>query len=214
MTEVKTLIVTNISSAVDQSHLHELFSACGSITKLNMEKLPNGEQVCRITYSDANSAKAAVVLDGTPLGDKKLRVALDVPAPTPVPAPAVPAVSPVAAAAAPALTLASVAAPAAATPAIPPSVSAILSAVTAPTAPVATAAAPLPVLPGVSTAAALMPSLPAPMLEQAQKRAEEVRCAKRCLPLPLRCFSRRSRGPSTSVTCRPWLTRTRCASFS
>lgn len=191
MAEVKTVLVTNISAALDQTHLQELFGCCGPISKCKLEKLPDGEQICRITYTDPAHARAATVLNDTPLGDKKLRVTLDTPA----------VAAPVAAAAAPIIA----AAPLLATPAVapapvltmPPASSAppdILAAVAAAaaaipipgTAPVpvptgtgaptdATPQISLPVyLPGTSTASTLMPTLPAHMLSQAQRRAEEI----------------------------------------
>lgn len=202
MADVKTVLVTNISAALDQTHLQELFGCCGPISKCKLEKLPDGEQICRITYTDPAHARAATVLNDTPLGDKKLRVTLDVPvaaAPS-VPAPAVTATPLLATPAAPLLGMPSLGASASASapPDILAAVAAAAAAIPVPgTAPaaspaaavpassdsdgaVATAADPtaqvsLPVyLPGTSTASTLMPSLPAHMLSQAQKRAEEV----------------------------------------
>jgi len=66
----KTVLVTDISDAIQASHIKELFD-CFGIKKLEWSDNP---RACLIEFEDAATARAACVLTGTPLGDKKLTV--------------------------------------------------------------------------------------------------------------------------------------------
>jgi len=68
------VVVRNISILVTEPLLRELFECCGTIKQLVLEN-PNTEHArCVIGFSEECEASAAVVLSGTPLGDKTLAV--------------------------------------------------------------------------------------------------------------------------------------------
>jgi len=76
-----TVVVTNISPLLELSHLKELFEYCGPIAKSSLTKDATGKpSSARITFKDPVHATAAVLLSGTPLGDRNLQVVPDNPA--------------------------------------------------------------------------------------------------------------------------------------
>eukprot|EP00808_Paulinella_micropora_P002190 g63790.t1 len=80
--------VANISAMLEENHIKELFEVVGVIKSLNM-KVVNGAKICNIEFEEPSHAQAAAMLDGTPLGDRPLQVAIKQAAPKPAaPAPA------------------------------------------------------------------------------------------------------------------------------
>jgi hypothetical protein len=80
------IVITNISPQLDRSHLVDLFSCCGPVKNAILQNNAN-ERVCIIEYAEADHAKAASCLSGTPLGEKKLSVSLVPPVHTPLSTP-------------------------------------------------------------------------------------------------------------------------------
>jgi len=78
------VIVANISSLLSESHLRELFEFCGTIRSLQFTS--ETPRVCTIDFTEPAQATAAMVLSGTPFGDKEILVymASDTLPPTPV----------------------------------------------------------------------------------------------------------------------------------
>lgn len=69
----ETILVSNISNQLLDSHIKELFECCGPIAKMSNDKQAG---TCTITFTESAHAKAAVFLAGTPLGDRPLNVVL------------------------------------------------------------------------------------------------------------------------------------------
>merc|ERR1719183_1232920 len=81
----ETVKVSNISEILEEGHIRDLFACCGTIKSLVMRGSGAGRYSV-ITFDDATHAKAAVLLTGTPLGDRPLTVETfegAVPAPEP-----------------------------------------------------------------------------------------------------------------------------------
>jgi hypothetical protein len=68
------IVVSNISPALEEHHLSELFACCGPIKSLSMTE--GIDRLCTIEYLEPAHAQAAALLSGTPLGDRNIYVVL------------------------------------------------------------------------------------------------------------------------------------------
>eukprot|EP00457_Paulinella_chromatophora_P006487 gb/GEZN01006505.1/.p1 GENE.gb/GEZN01006505.1/~~gb/GEZN01006505.1/.p1 ORF type:complete len:371 (+),score=29.88 gb/GEZN01006505.1/:81-1115(+) len=58
---------------LEEHHIKELFEVCGVIKNLTM-RADSAQKTCFIEFEDSSHAQAASMLDGTPLGDRPLKV--------------------------------------------------------------------------------------------------------------------------------------------
>lgn len=74
MNTSSTVIVTNISSQLEEHHLRELFECCGKVISLKMTDNQVAGREATIEFAEPTQATAAKLLSGTPLGDKTIIV--------------------------------------------------------------------------------------------------------------------------------------------
>jgi RNA recognition motif-containing protein len=70
-----SVTVSNISPLIEQQHIEDLFNAIGPVSACTLTR--GGESSsARVVFGDPSHAAAALYLNGTPLGDKNLVIAL------------------------------------------------------------------------------------------------------------------------------------------
>jgi len=72
----RTIYVGNLNALVTEEHIKAIFKSCGEVLYIKMSAQNQGSQVryCFVEFDSAEAAQRAFALQGTPLGDRPLKI--------------------------------------------------------------------------------------------------------------------------------------------